>query len=71
MTQDIVLEHKQQPGDPPFFLYLHGRPADYFVLVVQGRVLVQSGLEHLTYEAGSFSYFGLQSLLVKGGWLKL
>jgi metal transporter CNNM len=35
---------------------------DYFVLVLEGRVEVTVGRENLVFEAGPFTYFGVQAL---------
>ena len=37
-----------------------GKPIDYFVLIVEGRVQANIGREELIFESGPFSYYGLQ-----------
>ena len=39
-----------------------GRPIDYFILIVEGRVEVNIGKEELVFESGPFTYFGIQCL---------
>ncbi|CAH2100637.1 unnamed protein product [Euphydryas editha] len=44
------------------YVYQQGKAADYFVLVLEGRVEVTVGRENLVFEAGPFTYFGVQAL---------
>ncbi|XP_035702383.1 metal transporter CNNM4 isoform X2 [Folsomia candida] len=44
------------------FIYEKGVPADYFVLILEGRVQASFGQENLVFEGGPFTYFGTQSL---------
>lgn len=39
-----------------------GKAADYFILILEGRVEVTMGRENLVFETGSFTYFGMQAL---------
>ncbi len=41
---------------------LQGKPADYFVLILEGRVEVTVGKEKLVFESGPFSHFGSHAL---------
>lgn len=41
---------------------MQGVPADYFVLILEGRVQASFGQENLVFEGGPFTYFGTQSL---------
>lgn len=41
---------------------LQGKAADYFVLILEGRVEVIVGRENLTFESGPFTFFGTQAL---------
>lgn len=43
-------------------IYQQGKPVDYFVLILEGRVEVQVGRENLMFESGPFTYFGIQAL---------
>lgn len=49
------------------FIYEQSKPADYFVLVLEGRVEVQIGREKIMFEAGPFTYFGTQALVQNVG----
>ncbi|XP_058864366.1 metal transporter CNNM4 [Acipenser ruthenus] len=44
------------------YLYQRSRPTDYFTLILQGRVEVEAGNEHMKFETGPFSYYGVMSL---------
>lgn len=44
-------------------IYEQGKAADYFVLILEGRVEVTVGQEQLLFECGPFSYFGKQALV--------
>lgn len=43
-------------------LYKCGKPADYFIMILEGRVRVIVGAERLSYEAGPFTFFGVSVL---------
>lgn len=42
---------------------VQGKPSDYFVLILEGRVEVTVGKENLMFESGPFTYFGTQALM--------
>ncbi|KAK3521825.1 hypothetical protein QTP70_018561 [Hemibagrus guttatus] len=44
------------------YLYQRGKPVDYFILILQGRVEVEAGNENMKFEAGPFSYYGVMAL---------
>ncbi|XP_041088356.1 metal transporter CNNM4-like isoform X2 [Polyodon spathula] len=44
------------------YLYQRSRATDYFILILQGRVEVEAGNEHMKFETGPFSYYGVMSL---------
>ncbi|XP_019572058.2 metal transporter CNNM3 isoform X2 [Rhinolophus sinicus] len=44
------------------YLYQRSRPADYFTLILQGRVEVEIGKEGLRFENGAFTYYGVSAL---------
>lgn len=48
-------------------IYEQGKPTDYFVLILEGRVEVIVGQEHLLFECGPFTYFGTQALVQSVG----
>ncbi|XP_068608659.1 metal transporter CNNM4 [Brachionichthys hirsutus] len=63
--QDVIQELKFNDGDkrsPQHFLYQRGKPADYFLLILQGRVEVEAGNENMKFESGPFSYYGVMAL---------
>lgn len=43
-------------------LYTAGKSADYFIMILEGRVQVKVGNENLVFEAGPFTYFGTSAL---------
>ncbi|XP_045469016.1 unextended protein [Harmonia axyridis] len=66
LKQDIVClikKNKNWRSDAGCIIYQQGKSADYFVLVLEGRVEVTVGKENLTFEGGPFTYFGTQALI--------
>lgn len=64
-SQDIIHNIKckgKDKHDPTMIIFQQGKPVDYFVLILEGRVEVQVGRENLMFESGPFTYFGLQAL---------
>uniref|UniRef100_A0A3Q3MXE4 Metal transporter n=1 Tax=Labrus bergylta TaxID=56723 RepID=A0A3Q3MXE4_9LABR len=64
---DVIQELKFNENDkrsPLHFLYQRGKPVDYFVLILQGRVEVEAGNENMKFETGPFSYYGVMALTV-------
>ncbi|XP_061553777.1 metal transporter CNNM4-like isoform X2 [Phycodurus eques] len=62
---DVVQELKFDDDDKraaQHFLYQRGKPVDYFVLILQGRVEVEAGNENMKFETGPFSYYGVMAL---------
>ncbi|XP_070845547.1 metal transporter CNNM4 isoform X1 [Chaetodon trifascialis] len=62
---DVIQELKFNESDkrsPQHFLYQRGKPVDYFVLILQGRVEVEAGNENMKFETGPFSYYGVMAL---------
>ncbi|XP_022595519.1 metal transporter CNNM4-like [Seriola dumerili] len=62
---DVIQEVKFNENDkrsPLHFLYQRGKPVDYFVLILQGRVEVEAGNENMKFETGPFSYYGVMAL---------
>lgn len=65
LNQDIIHNIKckgKDKNDPSMVIYQQGKPVDYFVLILEGRVEVQVGRENLLFESGPFTYFGIQAL---------
>lgn len=66
LKQDIVYhikKNKEWRSDPLNIIYHQGKSADYFVLILEGRVEVTIGKENLMFEGGPFTYFGTQALV--------
>lgn len=66
LNQDIVhhVKHKgKDRNDPSMFIINRGKPVDFFVLILEGRVEVTVGKENLMFDSGPFSYFGTQALV--------
>ncbi|KAK0161510.1 hypothetical protein PV327_009972 [Microctonus hyperodae] len=67
LKQDIinhikVKSREKARNDAGAIIYQQGKPVDYFVLILEGRVEVTVGKENLTFESGPFTYFGCQAL---------
>ncbi|XP_041988954.1 unextended protein-like [Aricia agestis] len=60
--QHIKLRGDEDKNDPKRYVFQEGKPVDYFVLILEGRVEVTVGRENLVYEGGPFTYFGVQAL---------
>ncbi|XP_030625321.1 metal transporter CNNM4-like [Chanos chanos] len=62
---DVIQEIKFNEADKRSLqhcLYQRGKPVDYFVLILQGRVEVEAGNENMKFETGPFSYYGVMAL---------
>jgi hypothetical protein len=44
---------------------LQGKPAEYFIMILEGRVEVTVGKEKLSYESGAFTTFGKDFLMTE------
>ncbi|XP_061686279.1 metal transporter CNNM1-like isoform X2 [Syngnathoides biaculeatus] len=62
VVQDLNFDDKNKHA-PKHFLFQRNKPADYFVLILQGRVEVEFGKECLKFENGAFSYFGIPAIM--------
>ncbi|XP_047118923.1 unextended protein isoform X1 [Schistocerca piceifrons] len=67
LKQDIIyhvkVKNKEKArNDPQTIIYSQGKPVDYFVLILEGRVEVTVGQESMVFESGPFTYFGTQAL---------
>lgn len=70
LNQDVIHHIKcknKEKGSPSLLIYQQGKPADYFVLILEGRVEVTVGQENLIFECGPFTYFGTQALVQNVG----
>ncbi|XP_054466423.1 metal transporter CNNM4-like [Anoplopoma fimbria] len=64
---DVIQEIKFNDGDkrsPHHYVYQRGKPVDYFVLILQGRVEVEAGNENMKFETGPFSFYGVMAINV-------
>ncbi|XP_005995249.1 metal transporter CNNM4 isoform X2 [Latimeria chalumnae] len=61
VIQEIKFEEDNK-SSPEHFLYTRGKPVDYFILILQGKVEVEAGKEHMRFETGAFSYYGVMAL---------
>ncbi|CAN8023928.1 unnamed protein product, partial [Ixodes persulcatus] len=61
MLQNIFISIKVHSHDDPV-IYVAGQAADYFVLILEGRVSVTVGLEKLLFESGPFTSFGVPAI---------
>ncbi|XP_051539915.1 metal transporter CNNM4-like isoform X1 [Myxocyprinus asiaticus] len=62
---DVIQDVKFNENDKraqQHYLYQRGKPVDYFVLILQGRVEVEAGNENMKFETGPFSYYGVMAL---------
>ncbi|KAM8794606.1 metal transporter CNNM4 [Eudromia elegans] len=62
---DVIQELKfdeENKKSPRHFLYTKNKAADYFILILQGKVEVEAGKENMKFEAGAFSYYGVMAL---------
>lgn len=65
LNQDIIRCIKMKTkskNDPTNVIFQQGKPVDFFVLILEGRVEVTVGKEQLIFESGPFTHFGLQAL---------
>lgn len=66
LNQDIIHHVRckgKEKDDASMVIYQQGKPVDYFVLILEGRVEVTVGRESLVFESGPFTYFGIQALV--------
>ncbi|XP_062340052.1 metal transporter CNNM4 isoform X1 [Osmerus eperlanus] len=62
---DVIQEIKFNDSDkrsPQHYVYQRGKPVDYFILILQGRVEVEAGNENMMFETGPFSFYGVMAL---------
>ncbi|XP_061453685.1 metal transporter CNNM4-like [Rhineura floridana] len=60
---------EQSKESPRHCLYEKNKPADYFILILQGKVEVEACKENMKFENGPFSYYGVMalSMTIQGG----
>ncbi|XP_054867330.1 metal transporter CNNM4 isoform X2 [Amphiprion ocellaris] len=62
---DVIQEIKFNDSDKRslhHYVYQRGKPVDYFILILQGRVEVEAGNENMKFETGPFSFYGVMAL---------
>ncbi|XP_046386998.1 unextended protein isoform X2 [Ischnura elegans] len=72
LKQDIIhhvkVKNREKSREDPYtIIYVQGKPVDYFVLILEGRVEVTVGRENMMFESGPFTYFGSQALTTNVG----
>jgi metal transporter CNNM len=70
LNQDVIRHIKTKSkgkNDQTMIIFHQGKPVDYFVLILEGRVEVTVGKENLVFEGGPFTHFGLQALVQNVG----
>ncbi|XP_061448686.1 metal transporter CNNM4 [Rhineura floridana] len=63
--RDVIHELKfdeENKKSPQHFLFHRNKPADFFILILQGKVEVEAGKENMKFETGPFSYYGVMAL---------
>ncbi|XP_053470927.1 metal transporter CNNM2 isoform X1 [Ictalurus furcatus] len=61
VIQELKFNEKNKKA-PEHYLYVRNRPADYFILILQGKVEVEAGKDGMKFEAGGFSSYGTMAL---------
>uniref|UniRef100_A0A8C5MSL0 Metal transporter n=1 Tax=Leptobrachium leishanense TaxID=445787 RepID=A0A8C5MSL0_9ANUR len=62
---DVVQElhfNENEKKTPEHYLYQRNKIADYFILILQGKVEVEAGKENMKFESGAFSYYGVMAI---------
>jgi len=62
LKQDVVVSISVSDPDTQRTLYECGKPANYFILIVEGHVQIHIGSEDFVFDGGPFMYFGAQAL---------
>ncbi|XP_025020982.1 metal transporter CNNM4-like [Python bivittatus] len=63
--RDVICELKFDDSfkdSPHHYLYQRNKTADYFILILQGKVEVEACKENMKFENGPFSYYGVMAL---------
>lgn len=66
VVQDLHFDEDDKKA-PEHFLYQRNKIADYFILILQGKVEVEAGKENMKFESGAFSYYGVMALTTSSG----
>ncbi|XP_042296276.1 metal transporter CNNM4-like [Sceloporus undulatus] len=62
---DVICELKFDEEDKyalHHYLYQRNKPADYFIIILQGKVEIVACKENMKFENGPFSYYGVMAL---------
>ncbi|XP_053161771.1 metal transporter CNNM4-like isoform X2 [Hemicordylus capensis] len=59
---ELKLSEENKNVPPRLYLYQKNKPANYFILILQGKVEIVAGKENIKSENGPFSYFGAMAL---------
>ncbi|KAI5746882.1 hypothetical protein M8J77_008550 [Diaphorina citri] len=65
LQYDVYRHVKTNDEQEARILYTERKRADYFIVILEGRVTVRVGVEKLEYESGPFTCFGTQALLLR------
>ena len=66
LKQDIFVQQKFDEKSIDSLLYIAKKPADYFIIILQGKCSVEIGKDNYRFEAGPFYCFGAQALSAGG-----
>jgi len=69
LLQQNVVKNVTYDEDTPHLLFANGKPANMFVLVIEGNVQVEVGKDRIQFSSRSFSHFGARALMhvIEGG----
>lgn len=62
LSQRIFYKVRVEDDEVQKRLYTAGKPADYFIMILEGRVHVTCGRENLFFDGGPFCFFGKGAL---------
>ncbi|MEE6478847.1 hypothetical protein FKM82_012030 [Ascaphus truei] len=62
VVQELHFNDDDDKKAPEHFLYQHNKLADYFILILQGKVEVEAGKENMKFQSGAFSYYGVMAM---------
>lgn len=62
LSQKIFYKVRLEDDEIQKRLYTAGEPADYFIMILEGRVHIVCGKENLFFDGGPFSFFGKAAL---------
>ncbi|CAF3806195.1 unnamed protein product [Rotaria magnacalcarata] len=60
--QEFEYDEDKTKDGKATYIYENGRPADYFVLILNGQAELITGKDKIVSELGPFSYFGVSAL---------